>query len=351
MNSATKIILTVSISGLLIGLTAFKLMDNKSDLESKVYHPDVNTEVSVQTEIVKAHAFSQHSTFTGTFVPNREVTLGAETTGKVIRVNIEEGKYVQAGQLLAQLDDGLVRAQLQSAEASFNRAENTLNRYLQASSGVTQLQIDNAKTDVLTARAQVEQLKKQVRQYAVLAPFSGIISSKKFDLGAIVSPGLQMASLIDISTVKLEINVPENEITDFTPGQLIDVRTDVYPGKVFKGKVEMIASDADDSHNFLIRIVVSNHQSALKSGMYGMVDAFDELSASALTIPRAALVGSAQNAQVYVVENGVARLRQIRLGAGNETRVEVTEGLIEGEVIVIGGLVNIRDGVKVNRTK
>jgi len=339
--------LSIAAVVLLIGAIVFKLMSNKSELSAQVYHPEVNTSVMVQSETVKADQFNENSGFTGTFAPNREVTLGAETTGKVVRVNVEEGKYVNAGQLLAQLDDGLIRAQLQSAEASYQRAESTLNRYLMASSGVTQMQIDNARTDVVTARAQVDQLKKQIRQHAVLAPFSGVITSKNFDLGAIVSPGMQMVSLIDISSLKLEIKVPEKSISEFRQGQLIDVRTDVYPDKMFTGKVEMIASDADDSHNFLIKIMVLNNHNTLKSGMYGSVDVNHELGANALTVSRTALIGSSQNAQVFVVENGIARLRNIQLGAGNENRVLVTGGLKEGEVVITGGLVNVRDGVKV----
>jgi RND family efflux transporter MFP subunit len=348
MKKSIKIIITIAIIGILIALLVFRLLSNKSEIEERVYYPDVNTEVAVQVDTVQSGMFNQNMSFTGAFSPNREVIIGSETSGKVIRVNVQEGSQVKTGQLIAQLDDALIRAQLQSAQANYDKAVNILKRYQQASSGVTQLQIDNAQTDVLTSKAQIEQLKRQIKQYTISAPFGGIIESRNFDLGAIVSPGMEMATLIDISSIKLEINVPEKSVSQFQIGQTIDVSTDVYPGTTFKGKVDLIGSKADASHNFLIKILVVNVKSSLKSGMYGTIVLNNTLSNDALTIPRSALVGSSLKPQVYVVENGKAQLRTIQIGTGNEKRVEVTGGLKKGELVVTGGLINLSDETKVS---
>ncbi len=351
MNRITKTVLTLVIVGALVGAVAFKLTSNKEELTEKIYQPDVNTAVLVQVDSVKMARFDQSVAFTGSFAPNREVTLGAETTGKVIKVNIHEGSPVAAGSSIAQLDSDLLKAQLQSAQASSDRAVNTLTRYQQAVSGVTQLQIDNAKTDVLTAKAQIDQLKKQISQYTIRAPFGGVITSRNFDLGAVVSPGMQMATLIDISSLKLEINVPENNIGQFKTGQAIDVTSDVHPGTHFKGTVEMIGADADASHNFRIKIRVANNNAALRSGMYGTVALTNALSSDALTVPRSAIIGSSAKPQVYVIVNDVAKVRDIQLGGGNENRVQVTSGLAAGNLVVSGGLVNLSDGSRVSIAK
>lgn len=348
MNRSTKITITVVIAGILVAAMAFKLVSNKKEVEAKVYHPDVNTAVAVQVDTVKSGRFDLTATFTGSFSPNREVVIGSETSGKVIKVNVQEGSHVSRGQLIAQLDDKLIQAQLQSAQANHDRAVNTLNRYQQAISGVTQLQLDNAKTEILTTQAQIEQLKTQIRQFTISAPFSGIITSRNFELGAIVSPGMQMATLIDIRSVKLEISVPEKSIAQFSMGQVIDISTDVYPGVPFKGKVDMIGSKADASHNFQVKILVSNPASSLRSGMYGTVVFNNAASGEALTIPRSALLGSSVKPQVYVVEGGASKLRDIQTGSGNETRIQVTSGLQKGELVVSGGLVNLNDGTKVS---
>ncbi|WP_437918069.1 efflux RND transporter periplasmic adaptor subunit [Sphingobacterium sp. LRF_L2] len=351
MNKQIKTVATVVIVGAVIAATAFKLLNNKKEVQEKVYHPDVNTAAMVQVDTVKAGSFDLSSSFTGAFSPNREVVVGTETSGKVIKVNVEEGNPVHAGQLIAQLDAGVLQAQLQAAQATYERASTTLSRYQQAASGVTQLQIDNANTDVLTSKAQIDQLKKQISQHTISAPFSGIITSRNFDLGAIVSPGTQMATLTDISSLKLEINVPERSVSNFKTGQTIDITTDVHPGITFPGKVDMVASKADASYNFLIKILVPNGKSSLKAGMYGTVSLRNTVAGDVLTIPRSALIGSSLKPQVYVVENGVAKLRDIQTGSGNETRVEVTSGLQHGDIVVSGGLVNLQDGSKVSIAK
>jgi RND family efflux transporter MFP subunit len=348
MSRSTKIVIAIVIACVLIASVAFKLVKNKREVEAKVYLPDVNTAVAVQVDTVKSGRFDLTTTFTGSFSPNREVVIGSETSGKVIKVNVEEGSHVSTGQLIAQLDDRLTQAQLQSAQANHDKAVNTLARYQQGSSGVTQLQMDNAKTEILTTQAQIEQLKTQIRQFTISAPFGGIITSRNFELGAIVSPGVQMATLTDISSVKLEISVPERNIAQFSLGQMIYVKTDVYPDAPFRGKVDMIGSKADASHNFQVKILIPNPKSALKSGMYGTVVFNSEASADALTIPRSALLGSSVKPQVYVVEAGVSKLRDIQTGGGNETRIQVTSGLHKNEVVVSGGLVNLSDGTKVS---
>lgn len=351
MNRSTKLIITVVITGGIIAAVVFKLINNKKEVVSKVYHPDVNTAVIVQADTVKSGRFDLTNSFTGSFSPNREVILGSEISGKVVKVNVEEGSHIQAGQVIAQLDNDIIRAQLQSAQASYDKASNVLRRYQQAVSGVTQLQIDNAKTDVLTSKAEIDQMKKQLNQHTIRAPFSGIITTRNFDLGAIVSPSMEMAALIDISSVKLEINVPEKSVSQFRSGQSISISTDVHPGISFQGKVDLVASKADASHNFMIRILVPNSKSLLRSGMYGTVSLQSTVSDQALTIPRSALIGSSIKPQVYVIENGAARIRNIQTGGGNETRIEVRAGLDKGMQVVSGGLVNLNDGTKVSIAK
>jgi len=342
------IVVILAIAGL-AGLAAFKLVSNKKEVTAKVYHPDPSLAATIQADTVKEGPFSNATQFLGSFAANREVSLAAETSGKIIYVGVEEGSHINRGSLVARLDDGVLLAQLHSATASLDNAAGTLKRYEQAPNGVTQLQLDNARTQLLISQAQIEQLKKQIGQCTISAPFSGVITARNFDLGAVVSPGTPMATLTDISALKLELNVPEKNIARFRNGMPVAVNTDVYPGWSFKGAVGMIASKADASHNYTIKVIVPNSaQYPLKAGMYGNVAVGSASAHQAISIPRSALIGSARKPQVYVVENGIARIRDIETGAGNSTSVEVLKGLHTGEVVVSGGLVNLADGAKVS---
>jgi RND family efflux transporter MFP subunit len=284
-----KIIQTTLIVVALAGIgaaAAFKLIANKDEVEAKVYHPDLNLAATVQADTVKEKPFSKATQFLGSFTANREVFLASETSGKVISVGVEEGRLVGKGSLVAGLDDGVLQAQLHSATASLDNAASTLKRYQQAPNGVTQLQMDNARTQLLTSQAQIEQLKKQISQYTIYAPFSGVITARNFDMGAVVSPGSSLATLTDISSLKLELSVPEKYVAQFRYGMSIGVNTDVYPGEAFTGTVWMIASKADASHNYTIKVLVPNNaQHPLKAGMYGNVTVGNASTHQTISIP------------------------------------------------------------------
>jgi RND family efflux transporter MFP subunit len=349
MKKIMQIAVITFVVGGIAAMAAFKLISNKKEVEAKVYHRDPDLAAVVQADTIKEGPFEKSTEFLGSMTANREVSIASETSGKVVYVGVEEGRRVGQGSLIARLDDGVLQAQLHSAVASLDNAAGTLKRYEQAPNGVTQLQMDNARTQLRTSQAQVDQLKKQISQYTISAPFSGVITARNFDLGAVVSPGTPLATLTDISSLKLEISVPERYIGQFRNNMPIAVNTDVYPGVKFAGAVWMIASKADASHNYTIKILVPNNSAALKAGMYGHVTVGNTSSSSmAIGIPRSALIGSAQHPQVYVVENGIARVRDIETGAGSATSVEVVKGLRTGEVVVSGGLVNLTDGAKVS---
>jgi RND family efflux transporter MFP subunit len=332
----------------LIGAVVMKLNANKEEVVAKVYHRDANLRATVQVDTISYKPFGETVSFLGSFAPGREVMISSETTGKVVTVGVEEGNAVNGGHLIAQLDTELLHAQLASAQASYDNAVSTLKRYEQAASGVTQLQIDNARTQLLTTKAQIDQLKKQIRMCTINAPFSGVITSRSFDLGAVVNTGTQMAELTDVSHLKLEINVPEKDIAQFKQGQRLPVVTDVYPDKNFEGVVEMVAVKTDASHNYTVRVLVTNsRENVLKAGMYGRIVLKNVTSPEAISIPRAAIVGSSKEPQVFVIKDAVARIRNIETGAGNESRVQVVKGLEPGEVVVTGGLVNLVEGSKV----
>jgi RND family efflux transporter MFP subunit len=341
-------IIVIALAGI-TAMAAFKLIANKKEVEEKVYRADPDLAATVQADTIRESPFDKATQFLGSFTANREVAIASETSGKVISVGVEEGSRVETGSLVARLDDGVLLAQVHSATASLDNAAGTLKRYEQAPNGVTQLQMDNARTQLLTSQAQIEQLKKQISQYTINAPFSGVITARSFDLGAVVSPGTPLATLTDISSLKLELNVPERYVARFKKGMPITVNTDVYPGSSFSGTVWMIASKADASHNYTVKVLVPNNtQHPLKAGMYGNVTIGNGSAHQAISIPRSALLGSARNPQVYVIGNGVARIRNIETGAGNATSVEVLQGLHVGDVIVSGGLVNLTDGTKVS---
>lgn len=348
MKKSARNILVVIVAIAAIVLIVIKLNSNKAEQETRIYKPDANSQAVIQAEKVKQSAFVETVPFVGSFAPNREVSISSETSGKVIAVYIKEGSSVSTGSVIARLDDDVLQAQLRSAKANYELASSTLKRYEAASSGVTQLQLDNARAEKLTNQAQIDQLTKQISYCVIRAPFSGTISQKSVELGAIISMGTPLATLIEINNLKLEISVPERHLSKFKDNMELKVKSDVYPETVFSGKVSFIGSQVDESHNYSVKILVQNiNKTPLKAGMYGNVIVDNSLSSNGISIPRSSITGDSSDPKVYVVKNGIANLRSIKIGVSNETSVQVINGLTEGETIVTGGLVNLTNGSKV----
>lgn len=349
MKNINKKAVIILISSVLVILVVFKLYSNKQEVNEKVYTRNADLKTVIKATTVTENDFNQSTPFLGSFAPNREVAIASETAGKVIRCTIEEGSNVSTGTLIAKLDDGILQAQLSSARANYINASNKLKRYQQVPEGVTLLEMDNAKNQMLTSQAEMERLRKQISQFTIKAPFSGIVSMKKIELGAVVSPGSPLATITDISTVKLEISVPEKQIANFKKGMSLNVTTDVYPNTVFNGKVDLVASVTDASHNYTVKIVVPNNsKTPLKSGMYGNVTLENKTKGKSIVIPRSALIGTAVQPQVYVIKSGIAKLRTIEIGQSNATEIQVLSGLNERETVATSGLVNLTDGTEVN---
>lgn len=344
-----KILIIIGIV-IAIGLTAWKLSENKKIAEEKVYRNDPNTKVLVKTAKVALQELNQVKQWLGTFEPSREIRITSETSGKVVKVGIGEGDKVEAGQLIAQVDSDILQYQLIAAQANYEEAQADVKRYQNLTKGeaVAQIQLEKANLAMKAAESQLKILQKQLKNTTVTAPFSGTITAKMFDLGSVVAPGVPVAQLTDISLLKLIINVSEIDIMKFKEGQQVQINTDVFPNQSFAGQVSMISAKSDNAHNFPVQILVNNGgQNRLRAGMYGSVIVDNNLETSTLTIPRTALIGTAKQPQVYVMENGKSILRDIKVGMANKEVYEVTAGLKEGETVIIAGQVNLENGTLV----
>jgi RND family efflux transporter MFP subunit len=265
-----------------------------------------------------------------------------QSEGEVTSVYFNEGDVVQQGKLLLQIDDEMLRAKYISSQATYETAKRNFERYEKASEseGVSKMQYDNYWQLYKDAESQLKQLDKNIRLSKLTAPFSGTVTAKDVEVGTVVNKNGNVGRLTDLSQLKLEIAVPENEITLFKEGETASVKTDLYPTQVLTGKIDYVSDRADDSHNYIVKI-------ALKAGMYGTAIMKKDLQAATLIIPRSALLGSAKNPQVFVVENNIATLRSIHTGSSNGLEVEVIEGLKQGEQVILSGQINLSEGSKV----
>jgi RND family efflux transporter MFP subunit len=149
---------------------------------------------------------------------------------------------------------------------------------------------------------------------------------------------------VDVSRLKFIANLTESEAVQVSRGEKINLTSSMFPGITYTGTIVSIGVKADDNHRFPVEIeLVNDPAHPLKSGMFGSARFSEGQEKECLAIPRRSIVGSIKEPRVYVAEGNVAVLRSIRIGMANDDQVEVTEGLREGEFIVIAGQINLEN--------
>lgn len=337
----------------LLSLMIVKLKSNQKDVQAKIYIHDAKAAVSVEAINPNEHTFESSLTFLGVFDPNVQNTIGSDASGKIIRINVQEGDKVGKGTVLAKIDDELLQLQLQNAEVTIEGQQNDDNRYstLVKENAVSGVQAEKTKLGLRQAQIQKKTIQKQLKNTTVVAPFSGTITKKSIDLGSVVGPGTQLFEITDIANLKLTVSVPERDIMKFKLNQSVSINADIYGDRQFSGKVTNISIVADKSHNFKVQVTVPNPKQELRAGMYGSVRLTNNSSKTALSIPRKAMVGSSKKPQVFVIRDGKAKLVSFTAGTSDGEYIEVVDGLQKGDQIVVKGQVNLQDGSNVKLLK
>jgi len=329
----------------------FILQRNKAKNEEHVaVVAEKNTDVAVRTAIVKKEEVSGEFSVNGTFLPNRQAQISAEIGGQLVSLNVKEGSYVRAGQSIGRLGGEKISVNVANAKANLESAQMALTRYENAykTGGVTALQLDQARLQVKNARAQLQSTNLQSGDTNIISKVSGIVNQKFVEVGIVVAPGTPIIEIVDISSVKLKVDVDQSLVSDLAVGNTVKVKPDVIEGTI-DGRITFIAPSASGALKFPIEITVPNSFNKLKAGMYGTAIFTRSGDSQALTIPREAFVGSVSDNLVFVVKNNVAYLTKIQSGTNYGDKVQVVSGLKAGDEVVTSGQINLTDKTKVRK--
>lgn len=333
-----------------LGLIAFTLNKNKTENKAKTdIVAEKNAAVSVKTAQVKTEELTLDFLANGSFEPIQELTFSAEKSGKVISVLVKEGDYVNVGQTLVIVRSDVINVNAQTAKATYDNAKSDYDRYENAfkSGGVTKQQLDQAKLALTNAGNNLKQANINVGDTKVKAPIKGFINKKYIEPGSILAgtPATAMFDIVNVSKLKLKVSVNESQVASLKLGNTINVTSSVFPDKTFAGKITFIAAKADESLNFPIEIEIENNaNNSLKAGMYGTANFGSKQKQQLKIVPRNAFVGSVSSNEVFVVENGIAKLKKVTSGRILGEQVEIVDGLSDGETVIITGQINLQDG-------
>ncbi|MFZ1976992.1 MAG: efflux RND transporter periplasmic adaptor subunit [Bacteroidota bacterium] len=349
MKTKTRIII---ISGIVAVVLLALIVRSKIELNASSQGGAISTAPAVSIYKATRQSLDNQFSLVGTLNGFNDVVVLSETQGRVVKVDAEVGQYKEAGSVLVEVDSVTREAASKAAEVNYEKSKKDLERYeaLYKEHSVSDTQIEQARWAFQTAESQYITAHRALTDTKITTPISGIVTARYVNVGTMTvgaPQATQIANIVDISRLKAKVQVAEKDVFRLHVGDEVDVTTDVFPNAVYTGKIFTISAKGDDGHTYAVEVLLQNPRQELKAGMFVHLTFKLNAQKSALIIPREAIVGSLQNAQVYVVSNNIARLRPILAGNETGTNVEVLQGLQEGEFIVVDGQNNLNDSIKV----
>jgi RND family efflux transporter MFP subunit len=324
------------------------------------------TRVGVEVTPATTATINETVSAVGTIAAMHDVVVSSETAGRITKVAIKVGDVVREGQPLVIVDDELkaiaveqARAQLLAAETNFNKASKDFQRAetLFKTGDIADVELEGNRLALRSSEAQFKSaqvgLKLAQRQFddtRIKAPIPGVVASRMVEVGEMVSPGRQVANIVDISNVKVKLSIQEEEIGKIRLNQPVTVRVDPAPDRTFEGSILTIGAKTETptGHSYPVEVIVRNKDlNVLKVGMFARADIRTNSAVNALTISKESLLDGEAHPAVYVVEDGVARLRTVRLGLRAGDLYQVVDGLKPGDLVVSFGQKDLKDGALV----
>ena len=333
---------------------------------------------TVEISKVRLGPLSEKVFLVGALKPIAQVDVVSKMTGRIDQLSAEIGDWVQKGTLIAKVDEDEVRQQVNRAAAALEVAKASLSQKqteleilkkeldrtveLHENQLIPRRDLDTAEAryrgaiaQEKLAEAQIDQAQAELRELRVrldntriLAPISGLVGKRHLDNGALVNPSMPVVSLVDLSTMVMEINAPEKDLVKIRAGLEANIVLDAYPEQKFKGRVIRLSPILDPAtRTGSVEIEVPNPKMMLKAEMFARVELDLGTRHNTLLVPREALVSHDQQRGVFKLQDDIARFQPVDAGVTQGGDVEVISGLKEGEAVITLGVNLVKNGDKV----
>lgn len=309
--------------------------------------------VKVSVQVMQEESVSPQYQVSGTLMSNEQVELRAETQGLVTRIYFKEGTHVKKGELLLKINDADYQAQLKKALANKKLKEENArrNENLLKKEAISQSDYDLSLTELNSVDADIEFLKEQIRKTEIRAPFAGKLGLRNISEGAYITPTTSLTTLEDESKLKVEFSVPEKYAMRLKTGDKISFKVS---GSDLVYKASIYASDAsisEETRTIKMKALLDNSNTHLMPGLFASITLNLGTDRKSFMIPTQSLVPVLKGQKVFLVRADTAYEQMVKTGFRTENKIEITEGLSNGDSLVVDGIMYMKSGVKVKVSK
>ena len=304
----------------------------------------------VKVAVVEAGSIAETIASSATVDAEDRADILVEVSGTVESITVEEGDRVSAGGVLASLKNPMLRGELQRAEAAFKRAGEEFEalKGLMDQGFVARNDYDQAAHTYDTARVTFEQARDSHAARELKSPIRGTVSSRQIRYGEALTPGRLAFQVVDLQRLRVEVNLPEKDLSRLRIGQTARIRSEVLEGIDAPGRLERISPVVDPATGTVkVTVAIDRGDTPLRPGMFVNVDLVVDTHEQALLLPKRAVVYDEGEPLAFVVQGESAARTPLELGFSDRDRVEVLSGVALGDRVVVVGQSLLRDGAEV----
>lgn len=286
---------------------------------------------------------------TGSLIPDEEVELSFEASGKVVGIYFSEGARVKKGELLAKINDKPLQAQLLKLQAQYKLMEERefRQRQLLDRDAISKESYDQVATELQTLAADIKLVEARISETELRAPFDGIIGLRFISEGAFATTQTRIVQLVRISPLKVEFSVPERYSGEVTRGFTITFVLDGDPN-TYQATVYAVAPEVDMATRTIVaRALYPNRNEELKPGRFASVRARLSEIENAVSIPSEALIPEMEGEKVFIYKNGKAAEVKVTTGLRTESNIQIRSGLQFGDTLLITAILQLRQNIPV----
>jgi membrane fusion protein, multidrug efflux system len=307
--------------------------------------------VIVNTAIVKKEIWQNKLLFTGSIAATSSVTLTTDIAGYITKIHFKSNDLVKKDDVLVELNNDMIRAQLDKAKTQLKFSESNYTRLLELYNKkfYNKADLEKAEAEWESAKADMNQLNTQLSHTFVRAPFDGKLGLSRVSVGEYIAPGSPIVNLQSMQDLYVEFNVSEKELEELNIGDPIDFKTPASPKTIYKGHISAVDSKIDElSRTLSVRAKIDLIDERSIPGLSVTGTLYLAEPQSVLTIPQTALVYEPEGIFAYRMIDHKAIKTKLVLGKTiNESSIIVSQGLAENDIVILGAQVKLQDGANV----